>query len=93
MLLFQELLLLLYIKFNLVDELYDSALLVFCDLQDCSVQLIHARRSLHLDAVVFIHLFNEDYFACHIFAASEKINVKELMWLLMVIEGHIMQEF
>ena len=92
MLLFQELLLLLYIKFNLVNKLYDSALLVFCDLQDCSVQLIHTRRSLHLDAVVFIHLLDEGYFACHIFAASEKINIKELMWLLMVIEGHIMQE-
>ena len=92
MLLFQELFLLLYIKFDLVNKLYDSALLVLCDLQDCSVQLIHARGSLHLDAVVFIHLLDEGDFACHIFAASEEINVKELMWLLMIIEGHIVQE-
>ena len=75
MLLLQEILLLLHIKLNLVNELYYSALLVFCNLQDCSVQLVHARGTLHLDAVVSIHLLYESYFACHIFAASEEINI------------------
>ena len=92
MLLLQELLLLLDLKLDFVDQLPGLALFVLCNLLDSSFKLLHALRTLHLDAVVFVHRLDKGYFARRIFAAPQGVDVKQLVGLLVVVERNVVQE-
>ena len=89
MLLLQELLLLLDLKLDFVYQLPGLALFFLCNLLNGSIKLLHALGTLHLDTVVFVHRLDKGYFACRIFAAPQDVNVKQLVGLLVVVEGNV----